>query len=89
MLRYAKHKSEFEAKQRRIKRLPEAFDRRPCKPDLDTWRREWASAEYPDDDYVWQLWRQSMRDLLIEGPPKPQGPVLVPGGGPVPVFVPR
>lgn len=87
IIKYWRHRREFEAKQRRIKKLLDEFDRRPCKPDLAPWTREWASESFPDDDYLWDLWGQTMKDMLVHGPPKPQGPVLIPGIGPVSVPV--
>ncbi|HMJ87590.1 MAG TPA: RHS repeat-associated core domain-containing protein [Vicinamibacterales bacterium] len=64
------------------------YGRRPCNPPLGQEVRQWAGRQFPDDDFLVDSYWQTVWDNLIHGPSaSPQGPMLVPpiGGVPVPI----
>lgn len=85
--RYWQHYGQYVGKQKRMNRLIREYDGRPCDPPLPQEVRQWSERELPDDDYIWESYRDFLEDLLRNGPPRPRGPVLFPPMGPMPVPV--
>jgi RHS repeat-associated protein len=87
--RYWQHYGQYVGKQKRLKRLINEYDRRPCDPPLRQDVRQWSEREFPDDDYIWESYRDFLNDVLVNGPPRPRGPVVVgvPPMGPMPIPV--
>ncbi len=88
IIQYWLHRREYEAKQRRVRKLVREYDRQNCPDPLQTSTRQWVDRAFPDDDYLWELWGDTIERQFYEGPPKPEGPVFLPpvAGAPIPVF---
>lgn len=85
--RYWQHYGQYVGKQKRMNRLIGEYDGRPCDPPLPQEVRQWSEREFPDDDYIWESYRDFLEDVLRNGPPRPRGPVLLPPMAPMPVPV--
>jgi len=86
--RYWQHYGQYVGKQKRMNRLISEYDGRPCDPPLPQEVHQWAGREFPDDDYIWDSYRDFLEDVLLHGPPRPEGPVVIGvPSGPPPVYV--